>query len=304
MKILVFGACGTLGSYLVNELKMREYDVYTSDVMNRPGSKYIRCNISNYREVERIFNDQQFDFVYNLAAEFGRANGEDYYENMWKTNVIGLKNILVLQAKHRFKLIHMSSSEVYGDFDGVMKEDVMDKYPIKQTNDYAISKWVNELQIINAQKMYGTDIVRIRPFNAYGPGEYYHPYRSMICKFCYWALHNIPYIVYLNHYRTSTYVTDMVNTLANVIENFKPGEVYNIAGDEYHDIKICSDIILRYLGKDDSLVTYKEAEEFTTKSKRVDCSKAKRDLNHNPKVTLEEGIPKTIEWMKEVYNVK
>jgi len=283
---------------------MREYDVYTSDVMNRPGSKYIRCNISNYREVERIFNDQQFDFVYNLAAEFGRANGEDYYENMWKTNVIGLKNILVLQAKHRFKLIHMSSSEVYGDFDGVMKEDVMDKYPIKQTNDYAISKWVNELQIINAQKMYGTDIVRIRPFNAYGPGEYYHPYRSMICKFCYWALHNIPYIVYLNHYRTSTYVTDMVNTLANVIENFKPGEVYNIAGDEYHDIKICSDIILRYLGKDDSLVTYKEAEEFTTKSKRVDCSKAKRDLNHNPKVTLEEGIPKTIEWMKEVYNVK
>jgi len=304
MKILVFGACGTLGSYLVNELKMREYDVYTSDVMNRPGSKYMRCNISNYREVERIFNDQQFDFVYNLAAEFGRANGEDYYENMWKTNVIGLKNILVLQAKHRFKLIHMSSSEVYGDFDGVMKEDVMDKYPIKQTNDYAISKWVNELQIINAQKMYGTDIVRIRPFNAYGPGEYYHPYRSMICKFCYWALHNIPYIVYLNHYRTSTYVTDMVNTLANVIENFKPGEVYNIAGDEYHDIKICSDIILRYLGKDDSLVTYKEAEEFTTKSKRVDCSKAKRDLNHNPKVTLEEGIPKTIEWMKEVYNVK
>jgi len=58
---------------------------------------------------------------------------------------------------------------------------------------------------------------------------------------------------------------------------------------------------LNYLGKNDSLVNYKEAELFTTKNKRIDVSKAIKGLGHNAKITLEEGIPKTIEWMKEVY---
>ena len=137
--------------------------------------------------------------------------------------------------------------------------------------------------------------------NTYGPGEYYSPYRSVICLFIYRALHDIPYTVYLNHHRTSTYITDTVYTLANIADNFKSGEVYNIGGTEYHDIKSVSDIILNYLGKDDSQVEYVESEPFTTKDKKIDVSKAIRDLNHNPTVTLAEGIPKTIEWMKSVY---
>ena len=57
--------------------------------------------------------------VYNCAAEFGRWNGEDYFEQVWKSNLIGLKNIIRLQEKHDFKLIHFSSSEVYGDYEGM-----------------------------------------------------------------------------------------------------------------------------------------------------------------------------------------
>jgi dTDP-glucose 4,6-dehydratase len=199
-------------------------------------------------------------------------------------------------------MIFFSSSEVYGDYDGLMKEDVMDKLEIKQLNDYAMTKWVGEMQVINSATMYGTETVRVRLFNVYGPGEYYSPYRSAICTFIYRALHDIPYTVYLNHHRTSSYVTDTVNTLCNIVGNFKPGEVYNIGGLQYHNIKYISDLILDYIGKENSLVTYKESEPYTTKDKKVDCSKAIKDLGHASQISLEVGIPKTIDWQRQVYN--
>jgi dTDP-glucose 4,6-dehydratase len=184
-----------------------------------------------------------------------------------------------------------------------MSEDVMDKVPIKQMNDYAMTKWVGELQVLNSAAMFGTETVRVRPVNAYGPHEYYSPYRGVIPTFIYKALKGESYTVYLGHRRIFDYIEDSCRTFANILDNFKPGEVYNIGGKEEweHDIKYVSDLILSYLGKDDSLVTYKEAEPFTTKVKRMDFSKARRDLNHDPKIPLEEGIPKTIEWMKKAY---
>jgi dTDP-glucose 4,6-dehydratase len=241
--------------------------------------------------------------VYNLAAEFGRWNGEQYYENLWTSNVIGFKHLLRLQERFRFRMVHFSSSEVYGDYDGVMVEDVMDRHEIRQLNDYAMTKWVNEMQALNSASMFGTETVRVRLFNTYGPGEYYSPYRSALCIFCYSALHDLPYTVYLGHRRTSTYVTDACRTLANIYENFKPGEVYNIGGTDLHDMRTASDLILRLLGKDDRSVTYKEAEPFTTRDKVVDVSRAARDLRHQPRVGLEEGLERTLKWMKQVYRV-
>lgn len=209
-----------------------------------------------------------------------------------------------MQEKYGFKLIHFSSSEVYGDYDDIMYEDVMDKHPIKQMNDYAMSKWVNEMQIRNSQILNNTQTVIVRLFNTYGPGEYYSSYRSVICLFCYRALHDIPYTVFTDHLRTSTYIEDAVIMLANITDNFKPGEVYNIASNQYHDIKTASDIILGCIGKKDNLVTYKKSEPLTTKVKKVDVTKALQDLKHTPNVKLEDGIQKTIDWMRDVYNVK
>jgi dTDP-glucose 4,6-dehydratase len=77
--------------------------------------------------------------------------------------------------------------------------------------------------------------------------------------------------------------------------------VYNIAGDEYHDIKTVSDMILNYLGKDDRLVEYQPFEQHNTRDKRTDNGKSRRDLGHECTVPLDVGIPKTIEWQKEVY---
>ena len=74
-------------------------------------------------------------------------------------------------------------------------------------------------------------------------------------------------------------------------------------GEWERDIKEYSDIILNTVGKDDSNVTYEEAEPFTTNIKTIDCSKAVKDLKHDPKVTPEEGIRKTVEWMKWYYRL-
>ena len=302
-RILVTGGGGFIGSSLVKELESRGHEVIAADLDNRDREGYVRCDVRAFRQLERLFGSHRFDCVYHLAAEYGRWNGEDYFENLWQTNAIGAKNMIRLQEKHKFRLVFFSSAEVYGDYDGTMTEDVMDRIPIKQLNDYAISKWAGELMCLNSAGQFGTETVRVRPVNCYGPGEHYTPYRGFIPKFIYHALHNKPYIVYKGHKRIIDYVEDTSRTFANIVDNFIPGEVYNVAGrpEWERDIKAYSDLILKIVGHDDSLVTYKDAEPFTTKTKPVDCSKAIRDLKHDPRVSPEEGIPRTVEWMKRQY---
>jgi dTDP-glucose 4,6-dehydratase len=305
MKVLVTGSLGCIGRHLVTELRQRGHDVTGCDLGHSSDDRYVRCDIRHYRQLERLFSDQPFDYVYNLAAEYGRWNGEDYFEQLWTTNAIGTKNVLRLQERHRFRLIQFSSAEVYGDFDGVMTEDVMDRIAIKQMNDYAMTKWVNEMQVLNAAAMSGTESVRVRPVNVYGPGEIYTPYRGVVPRFIHKALRREPYTVYLNHRRIFDYVEDTCRTFANVVDNFVPGEVYNVGGPpEWEcEIKTISDLILDSLGLDDALVTYEPGEPFTTRVKTIDSSKAIRDLGHRPQITPDVGIPRTVEWMKSFYEV-
>jgi dTDP-glucose 4,6-dehydratase len=300
-KVLVTGGLGFIGSNLVRELKNRGHDVWACDLMHSWQPNYVRCDVGKFSQVERMFTEQHFDYVYHAAAEYGRWNGEDYYENLWQTNAVGTKNLLRVQEKQKFRLIFFGSAEVYGDYDGIMSEDVMDQIPIKQMNDYAISKWVNEMQILNSAAMFKTESVRVRLFNVYGVGEHYTPYRGWIPKFIYKAMHDEPYTVYLGHKRTLEYVEDLCRTFANIIHNFKPGEIYNLGGDTQYDIKYVSDRILKHLGQSDSKVTYHEAEPFTTKIKTPDASKAKRDLDFKLTVSAEEGIRRTVDWFKSLY---
>ncbi|MBU4223587.1 MAG: NAD(P)-dependent oxidoreductase [Euryarchaeota archaeon] len=307
-RILVTGGGGFIGTNLVNELRKRGHEVIAADLYNTERDNYIRTDVKSYNQLQRVFEKWKFDYVYHLAAEYGRWNGEDYYENLWQTNAIGTKNMLRLQEKLKFRMIFFSSAEVYGDYEGVMTEDVMLDKPIKETyqmNDYAITKWAGELMCLNSTKMFGTETVRVRPVNCYGPGEHYTPYRGFIPKFIYCALHNKPYVVFNGHKRIIDYVGDTARTFANIVDNFIPGEVYNVAGKQQweKEIKEYSDIILEAVGRDDSIVSYKESEPFTTKIKTIDCSKAIKDLDHDPKITPEEGIRKTVEWMKWYYRI-
>jgi len=314
MRILVTGGLGTVGSRLIQELRGRGHEVVSCDLAHQPDEVgfsvgadvsaplYARCDVGEFRQIERVFERMgPFDYVYHCAAEFGRWNGEDFYEILWRTNAVGTKNIIRLQERLKFRLIHFSSSEVYGDWPDVMVETIMDEYEIKQMNDYAMTKWVNEMQIRNSAQQYNTESVIVRLFNTYGPGEYYSPYRSVNCRFLYCALSNLPWTVFRGHSRTSTYLGDTVHTLANIAENFKAGETYNIGGNDLHTIQELSDVILEVTGADSGLVRYQDAEILTTKDKRVDVSKAVRDLGHRNTYGLEEGVRLTAEWMRKVY---
>jgi len=316
MRILVTGGLGTIGAGLVKELRSRGHHIVSCDLRHEADEigfslqpdvetpLYARCDIGEFRQIERVIERTgPFDYVYNCAAEFGRWNGEDFYETLWRTNAVGTKNLIRLQERLKFRLIHFSSSEVYGDWPEVMVETVMDQYEIKQLNDYAMTKWVNEMQVRNSALQYGTETVVVRLFNTYGPGEYYSPYRSVNCRFLYCALHGLPWTVFRGHSRTSTYLADTVRTLANITDNFKAGETYNIGGKNLHSIEELSDVVLKITGAKSSLARYQESEILTTKAKLVDTSKSLSDLDHKNSYSLEDGMRLTADWMRDVYRI-
>ena len=315
MKILVTGSEGVVGSKVSEILSDRGHEVFGVDLhhtnknyahgLGKLGDEnYFRCDISEYRQLETVVDYVKPDFVYNCAAEFGRWNGEHFYEKVWKSNAIGMKNVIRLQEKYGFKLIHTSSSEVYGDYSDIMYENVLDKTPILQMNDYAMSKRVNETQIINSRIQHNTDSVVVRLFNTYGPGEWYHPFRSVNCTFTYNLLHNKPVRVYKGHTRTSTYIYDCARTLANIVDNFKSGETYNIASNQHHSIEELIRLILKATGASEDLVVYDEKSEIlTTKDKLVNSDKSREDLNHQDTVLLEDGVNRTVKWMRDYYKL-
>jgi dTDP-glucose 4,6-dehydratase len=298
MKILVTGAEGTVGKPLCAELESRGHSIIRSDKFHSASYKSVRADISNYRQIESIFlahND--IDLVYNLAAEFGRWNGEDFYEEVWESNVIGLKNLIQLQRNHGFKMVHFSSSEVYGNWKDIMSEKVLMENPILQLNDYALSKWCNEVQIINSKLMYDTETVVVRLFNTYGPGEKYHKYRSAICKFVWQALNNEQITLFKDHYRSNTFISDCINTLANISNNFKSGRVYNIGNNDLQSMSKVVDLVMEHT-KSRSKIQILDSEPHTTHTKIVDNELAKLELNHCDTVSLDQGIYQTVNWMK------
>ena len=300
-KILISGVMGTLGRPLRRELVRRGHEVWGLDLQHQAEQQYYRADVASYRQLERAF-EQDYDFVYQLAAEFGRINGEEYYDTLWTTNVIGTRHILEFQKHKNFKLIFASSSEIYGDKNkDILSEDLPLNQSIIQHNDYAVTKWVNEIQVMNFEKRFGNLVVRLRFFNAYGPCELYHNYRSVVCLFAYRALHRLPYDVYMGYHRVFMYIYDFIPTLSNVVENFKPGEVYNIGGREFRSVKELSDIILQEVGVDDSLIHYLPEDKHNVVNKRPDIEKAREAFGHDPQITLEAGIPRTVDWMKKVY---
>jgi dTDP-glucose 4,6-dehydratase len=304
--ILVTGGRGFIGTNLTQELRSRGHEVWTCDILHGPDPQHFRADVSVYQQMDAIFRRQGFDYVYHLAAEYGRWNGEDHYHNLWCTHMVGTKNMLRLQERHRFRMIFFSSAEVYGDYDQLMSEDVMDSVPIRQMNDYAISKWAGELQCLNHATMFGVEIVRVRPVGCYGPHEYYSPYRGVIPIFVYHALLGREFTVHRGHKRIFDYVEDTCRTSANVLDNFVPGEVYNVGGREEWVISIeeLAEIVLRATGARPSLAEYKGEEGFTTRVKIVDFTKARRDLKHDPQIDIREGIRRYVDWARRVYEVE
>lgn len=327
MKLLVTGNQGTLGKVLVSFLESRGHEVFGCDLKHAAGEREMRCDVSEYRQVRRVFERfGPFDAVYHLAAEFGRNNGEEFNEQLWKNNCIGTDNIIeACTALHPgTRLIFASTSEAYGESsvympveDATLSEAYLDKYAPAFHNKYALSKWTNEAQVFIAAQNRGLRAVVLRFFNAYGPGEYYTPYRSVVCLFAYRLMFGLPITVYRNYHRVFQYVDDWAQTVAGVAERFdslprrhigkmigrRPSNVpvYNIGGEEYCSVEEMKDKIVRILGGTDSQITILDKEAANITNKRPDIELAKLDLGHDPRTTLDEGLPLTIGWMANTY---
>lgn len=295
MNILITGSHGFLGRHL-NKLLATQHNVWGANMLHGAGEREVRADVANERQLRRAFRLAQPELVYHLAAEFGRHNGEAYYEQLWHTNAVGTRNVLALCTEWGCRVVVMSSSEVYGDQALTITENTHLFNPL---NDYAASKRVNEWQAARAVAD-GLEVVVVRPFNIYGPGEYYSPYRSVNCRFAYAAVRGLPVVVHRGHSRTSTYVSDAVRTLAKIAENFVPGRTYNLAGSKEHSITELAQLTWEVAQADPALLHYADAEPATALHKHVDNSLIVRELGHRDEVPLALGVRNLVGWMREV----
>ena len=306
MKIVVTGSAGTIGAPLVAELRERGHDVWGIELQHTGQSQTIRADVGDYRELRAALDRiGDFDVMYHLAAEFGRINGEEWYGRVHSSNLTGTRNVLELQRERGFKHIFASSSEVYGEADA---ESIDERYLLEHpqprlTNDYALSKWMNERQVENFADRYGTKTMTLRFFNAYGPGERYHDYRSVVCLFAYRLLTGKPITVFENYHRVFMYAGDFIPTLANAAANFAPGETVNVGGDEYVSVEDMANMLLEVTGAHPSLVNRLPLDKHNVTSKKPDISKAKALLHHNPRTRLAQGLPLTVDWMQKHYEI-
>ena len=207
-----------------------------------------------------------------------------------------------LQKEYKFRFVHASSSEVYGDYKGVMTEEIMEEVPIRQMNDYAISKWVNEMQISNSVLMNGTDSVIFRIFNTYGPGETFNEYRSALSRFIFSILMDLPYKVYSGHIRTHTYIKDCARMIKIIADIGKSGEAYNVAGPDKTSMEEVNEMICNIANKPfKKEFLDSKNEPFTTKVKLVSNAKFMKLVDKEFKFTpLKQGLENTIEWYRDL----
>ena len=99
------------------------------------------------------------------------------------------------------------------------------------------------------------------------------------------------------NYATERATIEFIPTLANTLERGRPGEVYNIGGNDFRAIEELAELVISETRCDPDLLTYRNYDPDNVVSKKPDNTKAITELGHDPQVKLEEGVPQTIEWM-------
>lgn len=327
MRVLITGSEGVLGSTLKRELRQRGLDVYGCDQTHSADPQVMRADISSRRQLARVFDFAKPDLVYHFAAEFGRMNGQEYYEQLWNANAVGTRNTIEECLRTKSALAFASSSEAYGMADDYapkgedFREEWLDQFAPQFHNEYALTKWANERQIFMAARNEGLRSVVFRFFNAYGPGERYSPYRSVVCLFTYRLLKGLPITIYKNYYRTHMFINDWCHGVANLtnpntfynlfskqeIDWLGSGNskvpVFNIGGTEYESVEALKDKIVALIGGTKSEITYLDAEKANVVSKKPDNELASIWLGHNPITPLDAGLPPTIAWIRKEYGL-
>lgn len=305
-KILVSGGAGFIGSNLVDALVKEGYEVGIVDNLStgsknnlNPKARFFEADISSYAAIDEIFKLFQPEAVFHLAAQASvRKSVEDPSKDV-KTNVIGTVNLLKACQAYSIKKFIFSSTggALYGDDAPRPTSEEADISPI---SPYGLDKLFGEKYIGYFKGTSNLQTVVLRYANVYGPKQNPKGEAGVIAIFADKMLRDEPITVYGDgsSSRDYIYVGDVVEAnLAALRSNVS--NAYNISTGEETSIRTLVDKIKK-ITDSNSQVQYKEGRSGELQSSCLDNKRAKLELGWSPKVDLDEGIKKTVEYLKSI----
>jgi UDP-glucuronate decarboxylase len=305
MKILVTGAAGFLASHLVPKLLNSGHQVIGIDDLST-GS---RANLPNHRHF--IFHQKDIrnckipkvDVIYNLASPASPVHYQINPIKTFETNVLGVMAILRSAAENGSIVIQASTSEVYGDpLINPQSENYWGNVnTIGPRSCYDESKRASETICFDYIRQYNVDVRIARIFNTYGPNMAINDGR-VVSNFIVQAKMNQPLTIYGNGKQTRSlcYVTDLIQALFELMMNStKPDIPINLGNPQEISMNDLASKII-HLSNSSSKIVYMDLPIDDPKQRQPDISRARKLLKWEPKITLEEGLLKTIRYFETV----
>jgi nucleoside-diphosphate-sugar epimerase len=294
MKILVTGSEGNIGKVLVPYLENQGHEVFGVDIVQGYRENYQTADITDGADLSRIFLEFQPEVVYHLAAMVSRVTCEKSPGTAIKVNVYGTENIIRLCQLIDAKLIFFSTSEVYGNIGGLLKEERCDLQP---NNIYGLSKMIGE-QLVAYAASIGLKAIIVRPFMFYDENESFGEHRSAMIRFVESLLKGHHIEVHKGSTRSWLHIEDGVVILERLlaIDTFI---IVNVGHPEsYHTVQLAK-MICDELGID-----YREFVEETKLPQQMTLTKfpdltLQTSLTHYTcKISLLEGVRRVIKTVK------
>lgn len=313
--ILVTGAAGFIGSNFVRMLV--EQDVgrpivaldkltYAGNLANLDGVlddqrvSFVRGDICDAGLVEQIFRDHRVKHVVNFAAESHVDRSIHGSGPFIQTNVVGTQVLLdAARAADVERFLQVSTDEVYGSLPED-KPDVkfVETMPLEPNSPYSASKAAADCLVRSYFHTFKLPVLTTRCSNNYGP--YQFP-EKLIPLFVTNLIEGKQVPLYGDglNVRDWLYVTDHCEAIWAVLERGRPGEVYNIGGNNEMTNRAITEVILRAMGKSwETSVKYVADRPGHDRRYAIDATKIQRELGWSPRFRFESAIAETIAWYK------
>jgi len=309
--VLVTGGGGFIGSRLCERLVQSDANVrafvrYTSraeigllrflepDILKK--IEIIRGDLRDFSAVAKSLRG--VDIVFHLGALISIPYSYVHPVETVQTNVLGTLNILEACRKSGAKLVHTSTSEVYGT---ALRVPIDEDHPLQGQSPYSASKIGADKLVESYFRSFGLPTVTVRPFNTYGPGQ---STRAVIPTIVTQALAGgVVRLGNLDAIRDFTYLDDTVEGfLLTAQADTWNGETYNLGSGEEISIGAIAALIFRLMGKQAEIQLEKSRlrpEKSEVLRLISDNRKAKLELGWQPTVGMEEGLQRTIRWIGE-----
>lgn len=306
-RILITGGAGFIGSHLCERLLNEGNDVICLDNFFTGSKDNIRHLLDNNRfELVRHDITKEYfievDEIYNLACPASPPHYQYNAIKTIKTSVLGMINMLGLAKRCKAKILQASTSEVYGD---PLIHPQVESYwgnvnPIGIRSCYDEGKRCAETLMMDYHRQNKVDIRIVRIFNTYGPNMDLNDGR-VVSNFIVQALKNEDITIYGDGSQTRSfcYVDDLIDGMIKMMNNKKGfiGPV-NLGNPSERTILDFAKLIIK-LTNSSSKIIYKPLPLDDPSKRQPDISLAEKELNFTPKVDIEEGLIKTIEYFKK-----